>query len=403
MTLPRIDTDTDILIVGGGIMGCSLAYWLAREGREVALIDRYDLNTQASGTNAGSIHVQILSHWAWAEEPEAVRATQRPLKLYAEGVRTWRELAKTLDTDIEFSTSGGLMIAETEREFRQIEKKVQRENEAGINTRVLDANEVRKIAPYLSDVVIGADFCPDEGKLNPIAATPAIARGAEKAGARIFRHAGLLKLERSGNRFTATTARGDIRASRVICAAGGWSAEVAAMLGVTLPVTRRALHMNATEAMEYRVPHLIQHMGRRLTLKQASNGTMLIGGGWAAQIDEPTNRAVVQRSSIHGNLWVAQHLMPELGHLRIVRTWSGIINVMADGLPVMGEVPNVPGFYIASTSVGYTSGPGAARLISELVLGRKPSLDISAFAFDRFMTGPQNFDKLPFLIENPSL
>jgi len=82
--------------------------------------------------------------------------------------------------------------------------------------------------------------------------------------------------------------------------------------------------------------------------------------------------------------WIAQRLMPSLGHLRAIRTWAGIINVLADGSPVLGEVPGVPGFYVACASVGYTSGPVSARLVAETVMGRKPSLDISPFGIERF-------------------
>ena len=135
--------EADVLVVGGGVMGCALAYYLAREGVEVIVIDRHDLNTRASGTNAGSLHVQILSHWARVEDADSVAATQRPLPLYVQSIEVWRELGAELDCDIEFSANGGFMVAETAEEMRLLERKCARERECGVETRLLGGNELR--------------------------------------------------------------------------------------------------------------------------------------------------------------------------------------------------------------------------------------------------------------------
>ena len=395
--------DTDVLVVGGGIMGCALAYYLAREGVEVAVIDRHDLNTRASGTNAGSLHVQILSHWARVEDPDAIAATQRPLQLYVRSIDVWRELSTELDCDIEFSAQGGFMVAETEDELRLLERKCVRERERGVESRLVSGNELRALAPYFSDAVIGASFCPYEGKVNPILATPALARGAERAGARIFRHTELRALTRNHNAFEAETSRGRVRCRRVVIAAGAWAGEIAAMVGLELPVSRRGLHMNVTEPTAPLVPHLIQHMGQRLTLKQASNGTMIVGGGWPTEADSGWTDPRVLRTSIEGNLWIAARLLPALAELRLMRTWTGIINVMIDGSPVLGPVPGVPGLFIATASVGYTSGPLCARLVAETIRGVEPSMDIAPFSIERFEAGVASAAASTFLEHAPSI
>ena len=395
--------DTDVLVVGGGIMGCALAYYLAREGVEVAVIDRHDLNTQASGTNAGSLHVQILSHWARVEDPDAIAATQRPLPIYVEAIEVWRALSHELDCDIEFSAEGGFMVAETDEEMRLLERKSARERECGVDSRVVSGNELGALAPYFSDAVIGASFCPYEGKVNPILATPALARGAERAGARFFRHTELRALARNGDAFEAETSRGRIRARRVVVAAGAWSGEVAAMVGVELPVNRRALHMNVTETAAPLVPHLIQHMGRRLTLKQASDGSMIVGGGWPADEDSDAANPRVLRSSIAGTLWVAARLVPQLVELRLLRTWTGFINIIIDGSPVLGPVPGLPGLFVSLASVGFTSGPLCARLVAETIRGVAPSMDIAPFSIERFKVGVASAAVSTFFEHSPTL
>jgi glycine/D-amino acid oxidase-like deaminating enzyme len=395
--------DTDVLVVGGGVMGCALAYYLAREGVEVTVIDRHDLNTQASGTNAGSLHVQILSHWARVEDAATIAATQRPLPLYVEAVEVWRALSRELDCDIEFSAKGGFMVAETAEEMRLLERKSLRERECGVDSRVVSGGELRAFAPYFSDAVIGASFCPYEGKVNPILATPALARGAERAGARFLRHTELRALARSRAEFEAATSRGTIRARRVVIAAGAWAGEIAAMIGLELPMSRRALHMNVTEPTAPLVPHLVQHMGQRLTLKQASNGAMIVGGGWPAGADLSATNPEVLRTSIEGNLWIAARLVPALAELRLVRTWTGIINVMIDGSPVLGPVPAVPGLFVAMASVGYTSGPICARLVAAAIRGEDPPMDIAPFSITRLEAGVAAAAASTFLEHAPSI
>ena len=300
--------DTDVLIVGGGIVGCSLAYFLAREGTDVLVIDRFDLNTQASGTNAGSLHVQMMSFFAMEGDWERYARLEEKLPLYFAGSRMWRELERELGIEAEVKSGGGLMVAETDDQLRFLEKKVAGERRFGLTSGVVTGSELKNLAPYLSDAVIGADFCPDEGKVNPLIATPAIARAAEGAGAVFRRGTALLGLAREKQGFTATTSDGPIRCRRVANAAGPDMGAVAAMVGLAYASERLVLHMNATEPAAPFLPHLVQHANERLTLKQAANGNLLVGGGWPAVIDPATGQPGVVRTSVEGNLWVAQHL-----------------------------------------------------------------------------------------------
>ena len=375
---------TDCLIVGGGIMGCALAYWLAVDGRGVILIERGELNGGASGSNAGSLHVQMLSHFARLQAPQERRDAERPLRLHVAAVAEWQALQAALDQDIELSIGGGLMVAESEAEQRQLETKIEREVRHGVASELLEAPAARAWAPYLGPTVRVVARCALEGRLNPGLATPAIARAAESHGANLRPATRLLALERRGSAFIARTDVGEIRAGIVINAAGPWAGEVAAMLGVALPVTRRPLQMCVSEATVPFLPHLVQHVGRRLTMKQATSGNVVIGGGWPGSLDSAGDPRL-ERQSIEGNLAVACRVVPQVASLHLLRVWTALITRVPDGNPVLGEIPGVPGFFQAlAIPNGYTLGPLCARLVAEAVCGRSTSFDLSPWSPARF-------------------
>jgi glycine/D-amino acid oxidase-like deaminating enzyme len=377
--------DTDVLVVGGGIVGCSAAYYLARFGIDVALVERDDLNTGASGANAGSLHAQLTSRYFTEGPPARIEAAARALiPLSRQAVDTWGELARELDRDIEFKTNGGLMAAESPAEMEVLRRKATLEQAAGLDVHVLARSEARSFAPYLAETVLGIEVCPIEGKINPLLATPALARGAARAGARIHRHAGLLALEREKGTFVAKTPRGAVRCRRVVDAAGVGAAKVAAMVGLHLPGEARLQHMNVTARTEPFLPHLVQHAGKRLTMKQSATGTVIIGGGLPARRDPATGEIGVLRDSIAINLGTARNLVPAVARLQLLRTWGGE-SLMTDGNPVLGAVPSVAGFHLAiPANSGITSGPLCARLVAESLSGRRPSLDLDAFSIERF-------------------
>ena len=378
-----LELETDVLVVGGGILGCAVAYYLARAGVEVILIERHDVSTHASGRNAGSLHVQIQSVFARRTDPVWVKGFDDQLPLFPLAVRTWKELAAELDDDIELKICGGLMVAETAEHMRFLEAKAKRERAGGLTVEVLGQSELRDVAPYLSKRLAGAEYCPDEGKVNPTLATPAVARAAEYHGARILRHTELLELRPTGEGFEARSSRGPIRCRRVVDAAGPWAAEVAAMVGVTIPVRCKTVQQIVTEPVAPFISHLVEHAERKLTMKQAAAGHVILGGGWPGAIDPETGYPEVVPAAIEGSLGTSVQVAPRLAHLRLLRAWSGI-NVEIDGKPALGPVPGVPGFHVAVAGTGYTLGPICAKLLAETLLGRTPSMDLEPFSIARF-------------------
>ncbi len=376
--------DVDVLIVGGGVVGCALAYYLARAGVEALLIERDEPNSEASGANAGSLHLQLTApFFAKTPRDRLIASVSALVPLSLDAVRCWQELARELERDIELKIGGGLMVAETEAQLRLLTEKARIERKAGLEAEILDRVALRAAAPYLSDTLVGAEFCPGEGKVNPLLATLALADGALKAGARLRRLTALVDLKREARGFLALTSRGPIRCRRVINAAGSDAGRIAAMVGARLPVAARAQHMNVTEAIRPLVPHLVQHAGRRLTLKQTASGSIVVGGGLPGRLDPASGRVAVLRESLEGSLGTALSVVPALGRLRLIRAWAGQA-LITDGNPILGAHPAVAGFYYAvPASSGYTTGPICARLLAELLLGQASAHALRAFSIER--------------------
>ncbi len=373
----------DILIIGGGAMGAATALPLAHAGFDTLLVDIGAVNSQTSGANAGSLHVQLTSKDFGARAGGGSKRVADALRLNKESVRIWGEIAASADCDLEYKIGGGIMVAESDEQLRYLESKIALERSHGIDSELLTRADLRRHAPYVAEFMAGAALCRDEGKINPLLATDLLVRQAQACGARILPHTGVTGLQPTAGGYEATTENCNIFSKQVINAAGVWSPAIAAMLGIELPVTAAPLQMLVTEPVEHFIPHLVAHAGRHLTLKQAANGGIMIGGAWPAAFDPVTAQYGVLRESVEGNLWVAHRIVPSLGHFRLLRAWAAM-NVLTDGAPIIGPVPGHPGFHVVVSVSGYTLAPVLGRLVAEYIATGKPFLDIAPYSITRF-------------------
>ncbi|NUR76874.1 MAG: FAD-binding oxidoreductase [Thermoleophilia bacterium] len=357
-----LPAETDVAIVGGGLAGTATAYYLAREGVDVVLLERSELNREASGTNAGSFHFQIAIHQLTARETESSHARLlSDVRMHSAAAELWGTLEDDLDASLGVHTTGGLMVAETPEELQILHDKHLIEAEAGLETHVLEGDELRRLAPYLADDLAGASFCPSEGHANPFLAAPLFALRAAERGAVIRTQTEVTGVA-SG--FRIETTNGTLRANRIVNAAGAWANDLAALSGVRLPLRVEGLHVNVTEPRQKVLEPLIQHIGRRLTLKQAANGTFIIGGGWPAHPEARPSRFSTLWESAAGNAAVAVRVMPSLADVRIVRMWTGVMAFTDDLQPVVGELSSLPGYYTCIATTGFTLSPMLARLLA---------------------------------------
>lgn len=371
--------DTDVLVVGGGIIGCVATYHLARQGVQTLLVDKGELNREASGTNAGSLHFQIMRQPDYSAH--RLERLRKSIEIHAEAARLWRTIERDLGCDLGVRLGGGFMVAETTDELRALKVKHEVEHTMGIETELLSSADMLALAPSMSPDLLGADFCPSEGFANPLLVAPAFARNAVAAGARVDLHREVLGIEvMSSGRFSVTTSSGRIHARRIVDAAGTNLGKISAMVGHPIAIEGHPLQVNVTEPWTMILDHLVQHVGRRLTLKQTQYGTFIIGGGWPGTVEASTGKSGPLYQSMVGNNWVAASVVPPLREVRIVRAWGGVIPTTPDRLPIVGQLPGVPGFYVVHFVAGFTLGPVVGRLISELLCEGKPSISIDDFS-----------------------
>ncbi len=381
---PPFGTDTaDIVVIGCGVVGACLAYELANAGQDVLVIERDDTNLQASGANAGSLHVQLLSFDFGDKAEVGGGPAEATLPLGPWSVAIWQELAEICGHDFEIRITGGLMVADSEAGMDFLRRKAALERRHGLTAEIIGQGELRDLAPTLSGDLIGAEYSPMEGKINPLTATYRVLEQAQRQGARYLRSTSVDGLQRVDGHWLINTNRGVIKAGRVINAAGPWARTVAAMAGVDIPVYSAPLQMIVTERAPVLVDQLIAHADRHLSLKQLASGGIVIGGAWTARYSEHQNMNVTVRDSIEGNLWAANRVLPQLAGLHVLRTW-GAMNVNIDGAPIIGEAPGAPGFFNAVTSNGYTLAPAVARLTAQLITGRLTEIDSRPYLLDRF-------------------
>jgi len=377
--------ETDVLVIGAGLLGCATAYYLARFGCETLVIDRFQIGAGASGATSGNLHLQLSPATHEDSSPGWMNTFAKQIPFFAQAIGFWKEVANDLSLDIELRFPGGLMVAKTKEQMKTLAEKVALERAHGLNVELLGRAELRSLAPYIADSILGASWCPEEGMANSLRAVIAFAEAGRAAGVRFSLHTEALALSREADRWIIATQHGRIRCRRVVIAGGYNSDLLGRMLGISVPITSRPIHVSVTEPVEHFVDHLIYHTVQRMTLKQVENGNIILGGGWPAATDPSLSHSVVLRESVVRSVWVAQDVVPALGRLQLIRTWAGRNVYTPDGWPILGPVPGEAELYLAvCNTYGFTQGPICGLLAAESAVGRKSSVDIRPFLIERF-------------------
>jgi glycine/D-amino acid oxidase-like deaminating enzyme len=370
---------TDVLIIGGGLAGCAAACHLAAGGVETTLVERGGLNRAASGTNAGSMHFQLRRH---------DRLSPARAGLIRGSLAEWRSVSAEFGARIGLRLHGGLMAAPTAAEFARLPEKVRLERGLGLSSEVVSGQELAAIAPVLSAGLAGAAFCPEEGSVNPLLATGEFARLARQGGALVETGCEATAIHAGDGGLTVTTTRGQLRAARVVNAAGAWAGRLARMAGLELPLTGRVQMVSVTGRERPVLAQLVQHISAPLTLKQTLDGTFLIGGGWSGTVWSGRPRPRWQ--SLAGNAALACQLVPRLRAATLLRSWTGTIAVTPDRLPAVGRSAALPGWYslvVPRGAAGYTVTPYLARLLADSLTGRCGTPLPAEFSPDRWAHG----------------
>lgn len=376
------------VVIGGGVVGAATAYFLAREGVEVLLLERADRAGQASAANAA---------WVWS-------LTRRPgidLDLAVHSIGVHRRLQEELELDPEYRQRGGLLVATREAELEPLLAHAEARAGVGHPLEFLSPAQTWEKEPLLTDRVIGSLFCPESGSTNPIRLVLSLLEAASGLGARIVTGTGVRGIEVGRGRVRAVlTDKGRIRTGLVVNAAGAWAGEVGRMAGLKVPIGPYKMTMLVTEPLPPCLTRVVMGasymieeeakgastgepaMGCALVAGQQVSGNLLLGATW--------HRVGFQRETTYEEITsiAAENraFLPSLARVRVIRSFANFFPFTEDDLPILGPVKGVAGLIMAAGHNGHgiCLGPGTGRLIQELITTGRPSLDLKDLSLSRF-------------------
>jgi glycine/D-amino acid oxidase-like deaminating enzyme len=372
----QVPGHADVVVIGAGVTGICTSLFLAERGADVCVLDRSMPWSEASGVNAGTLTVQ-------GEYIDTIPLTRLSVGL-------WEEFAERLGVDMGFSRIGGLRVATTDSEIADLQIAAQEGRERwNLEIEWLDDRALRIAAPWLGVAVRAATFCREDAMCSPLTAGNSLVAAAARAGATIVAKAAVEQIAFDGQCYRIETPRGSIQTASVVVAAGPWSSGLTQMLGTALPTYVDIDMLTVTEPCAPKIDRVVTHAGGVLSLKQFSNGSVVIGGGWQGKGRFAAMEKQLDQTRLLQNLSLAATIVPSLSELRILRSWSGYEGVAADGMPVVGRLPSTPGAYVAAiTRGGFTHGPAMALLIAELILEGNTRFPIGQFGPERLAASP---------------
>jgi D-hydroxyproline dehydrogenase subunit beta len=388
----------DTIVIGAGVVGSSVAYHCARRGLRVCLVDRDGLGGRTTSASAG---LTIVS----------ARVPGPALAFALENLKILTELRESFEDEIDFAQPGGLFVAENETEYDLLREFVRRQS-AHVPLEFLEQSDLRSLEPNLGRHLLGGAHCRLDGYASPMGLAIAYARNAKAIGATLRLHTTVTDILRDGGGrvIGVRTPDGTIASASVVSAAGVWSPEIGALLGVTLPVIPRKGQLLVTEPLPQVIRSVVSHAGliafrdhgipapdtvkgemeKKRYMKQAA------GGPFAGRVYIGSTSEFVgfDRSNTHGALAdlaaYAVDTVPALARARLVRGWAGLRPRSADGKFLIGPVPGTDGFFVATghDSNGVLHSSATGRWLAEwIATGERPAL-LAPFDPARLVSAP---------------
>jgi sarcosine oxidase subunit beta len=364
----------EVVVVGAGIVGASTAYFLAKKGLDVVLIDRRGVlgSGGASQACAGGVRHQ-------GRVP-----VEMPLALYA--IPIWMSLEQELEADLHYRRDGMTIVTDEEGLIPRLEERVANERALGLEIRMVYGEDLRHLIPGISPRMLAGSYCPLDGHADPLRAVHALASAAGRRGARLEWRCKAERIVAEKGRIVAVrTADGDIPCGGVVLCAGAWSKALAATAGVALPFEPFTLQMMVTQRRAHVLDQVLGWLGHGISLKQVPSGGFVIGGGWPGRGDLASGETALMPGSMAKSARTSVSLYPSLSRLSVIRAWAGIEAFSADEMQVTGPIAGMDGLFVAAgfSGHGFAIGPGVGALVAEAVAtGRLPEL-LAPFNADR--------------------
>lgn len=370
----------DVVIIGGGVVGCAAAYYLAKAGNSNVIV------LESSGS---------IGHGGSSRNGGGVRQSGRdvrelPYAMY--GIKhLWPTLSEELGVDVEYTQKGNLRLGKTEEHLKKLQTLASNAQSVGLDVRMVDAKEVKEICPYLSDDIIGASWCPTDGHANPLTTTLGFYKRALEMGVRFFTKAEVKELRKvKGKVRKVVLSDGTVfEGETIILAAAYESRAIARTVGVDLPMTRLIDECLVTEMQPHMFDIMLGTAGADFYGHQAKHGSFIFGSdcGYEEVTDmEDPSKWITNSMTLSASCRAIMDYVPALRSAKVVRSWCGWLDNAFDGVPFISRVDEAEGLIVACgfTGHGFGTAPVVGLMLSQMVAGEETAVDLSALRYDRF-------------------
>lgn len=370
---PSLLKKSHVCIIGGGIVGCTTAYFLARQGFSVTVLERDTVGSNASGVNFGGVRRHARHEF---ELPLAIKSH-----------RIWQQLPELVGHDCDLETPGHLKVALKEEEMAVLEAWLPIGKAEGVDVELLGREQVLRRHPWLSGDVAGASFCQGDGFANPRLVAPAFAKAARSLGVRILEGFPVTGVEKSaGKGWIISSGNSDrLQADIVVNASGAWASSFALPLSSPIHLTPYAPQMFVTEPTRIFPLPVLGLVNGKIYLRQSVRGNIIFGGGRGdirpdGLRSRPAGRPFTETTAL------MRELIPSLAQVALIRSWTGIEGHTPDGLPVVGQCPTYETLYHAwgFSGHGFQMGPAVGLTLAEVIGTGISDIDLNPFRIDRF-------------------
>ena len=368
--------NAEVIIVGGGIIGCAAAYNLAKNGVSVLVLEGSEnIGNGGSTRNGGGVRQS-------GRDPREL-----PLVMYSIE-HIWPQLSDMLDTNVEYYQEGNLRLGSTPQHQKILTGLADSAAAHGVDVRMITGDEARRINPYLSEAVTCASWCPTDGHANPLMATMGYYKMARRLGAHFISGEKVVELRKiKGAARQVVTASGNVyEGDKIILAAGYESRFIASTVGIDVPMQQVLLETLVTEAVGPMFWQMLGTADADFYGHQTEHGSFVFGLNSGldpyAKPGKPLSSSIAASAACRGIM----HYFPDLANIKVVRTWAGWMDACADHVPVISKVEEVPGLILACgfTGHGFGISPAVGLVLSQLAMEQETAVDLSALRYDRF-------------------
>lgn len=372
MAQAQASDTADVVIIGGGIIGCWTALRLARLGQKVTVIERAEIAHHGSGRNRGNVRVQL-------REPAERALINRSLIL-------WQELEDQARKSIEYRVTGNLLVSYDPTLLSDFEMEATHHRDLGYDARVVQGDTLRDLVPGITPEIAAGFLTTQDGHVNGQLATWEVASQAKEAGVRFLRDTAVERIEVDHGKVSAVQSwAGRIATAQVLVAAAGGSVALLEPLGIKTPISLALHQIMVTEKLPHVTGPYLRCASPRISFCQTASGTLLLGLGPARSIAADAPQAV-ESEKIRAIARETTRLVPSLKGARIVRSWTGLFDLTPDGSAMIGAADQVEGLWVAAGFCGHgmAIAPAVTESLSQAIAGEVPGISLDAFSPSRF-------------------